>query len=427
MKLFSFFKKDFVKNVLTLASGSFISQVLVYLSLLILVRIYSTEMFGVYMLFSSSILILKPLISLQYELAIVLPKKNSDAINVFGLSILVTLLLSIFLLIIIILFKKPILSFFNIEKLAFVIYFIPFSSLMFGFINTYNYWNNRMENFKNIAVGNITKSTFMSFGQLTLGFLKIYNGLISGMIFGQVCQFLFLAKKSSKSIIALKSEISLIKMVDLSKKYKDIPIFNTILSFSNTLSNEIPVLLITKFFDISSAGIYGLAIKIGRAPIGIIQDSVKQVFFNKASNTYNEKENLQQIVKDTIFHLCKFSSIIFIPLFFVSYFLGDIFGEKWVQTGIYLRILIPWLFFMFLSSPLTSLIVILNKQKVILFYDIFLLIFRFLSFYIGYTFYNDILISLIMFSGVGVFFNVLIIFYFYSISKRKNNKLNAYE
>ena len=111
MQLFSFLKKEFVKNVLTLMTGSAISQVVIYASILVLTRLFSTELFGVYMLFSSSILILKPLSSLQYEIAIVLPKENKDAINLFFFSIIFILFFSIILGIIVFLLKDEILNF----------------------------------------------------------------------------------------------------------------------------------------------------------------------------------------------------------------------------------------------------------------------------------------------------------------------------
>ena len=159
MQRFSFFKKEFVKNVLTLITGSAISQVITYLAILILTRLFSPELFGVYLLFSSSILILKPITSLQYELAIVLQKKDKDAINILVLSLIILVILSLFLMLIIVLFKQTILSFLEIEKLSFFIYFIPLSTLLYGSIISLNYWNNRLLNFKNIASGKVIKAS----------------------------------------------------------------------------------------------------------------------------------------------------------------------------------------------------------------------------------------------------------------------------
>ena len=420
MQLFSFLKKEFVKNVLTLITGSALSQVVIYASILILTRLFSTELFGIYTLFSSVTLILKPLATLQYEFAIVLPKKDKDAINLVGFSFIILTIYCFLLLVIIFFFNENITTFFNITKLVNLIYLLPLSVFLFGSVSIFDFWNNRTNMFKNISKGLITKSAVMSSSQLATGFSSFNSlGLIPGMLLGQSMQLLFLIKASTKLMQKLTKELSLKRMFFLAKKYKDIPVFNTIINLTNNLSNELPVLLITKYFGLANSGIYGLAVKFTRAPIGIFQQSINQVFFNKASKTYNEEGNLHDLVIKTVKHLLFISSFLFIPLFAISFFLDIIFGENWSDVGLYSRIIIPWLFFAFLSNPISPLILILNKQKTMVVYDTFLLLFRFLALFLGYYFYDNIVISLILFSGVGMLFNILIFIYLLKTSKEK--------
>ena len=162
-----------------------------------------------------------------------------------------------------------------------------------------------------------------------------------------------------------------------------------------------------------------MAIKFIRAPIGIFQQSIGQVFFNKASQIYNKNGDLHNLVVSTVKNLIGLSFILFIPLFIISFYLDVLFGDNWIDAGLYARILIPWLFFAFLSNPISSLIIILNKQKTILVLDIILLIFRFFALFFGYYFYKDIIISLMLFSGVGSIFNILIFIYLFKKSKEK--------
>ena len=425
MQLFSFLKKEFVKNVLTLITGSGLSQVVIYASILVLTRLFSTELFGIYMLFSSATLILKPLATLQYEFAIVLPKKDTDAINLVGFSFIILVSYCLLLLMIIFFFNKSIADFFNIKELANFIYLLPVSVFLFGGVSIFDYWNNRANMFKNISKGLLAKSVVMSSTQLATGASSFNSlGLIPGMLLGQFLQLLFLIKASVNSMVHLTKEISLKRMLFLAKRYKDIPVFNTIINLTNNLSNELPVLLITKYFGLASSGIYGLAIKFTRAPVGIFQQSINQVFFNKASKIYNDEGNLHELVIKTAKHLLFISSFLFIPLFIVSFYLDIIFGENWTDVGLYSRILIPWLFFGFLSNPITPLILILNKQKKMVIFDAFLLVFRFLALFLGYYFYNSIVIALILFSGIGMLFNILIFIYLLKTSKEKKIAYN---
>ncbi|UAM98470.1 oligosaccharide flippase family protein [Polaribacter litorisediminis] len=418
MQLFSFLKKEFVKNVFTLITGSALSQVVIYASILILTRLFSPEFFGIYMLFSSATLVLKPIATLQYEFAIVLPKKDADAINLLIFSVFVLCFYCFLLLVIIFYFKEVIYNFFHIKELSNFIYLLPISVFLFGGVSILEYWNNRKNKFKNISKGLFVKSSIMSSSQIAIGFSSFNSlGLIPGMLLGNLAQVIFLIKTSFQSIAALASEISLKKMLILAKKYKDIPVFNTLINVTNNLSNELPILLITKYFGLANSGIYGLAIKFTRAPVGIIQNSVGQVFFNKASKIYNDDGNLHTLVVQTAKHLLGIGILIFIPLVVISFYLDMLFGENWTNVGFYARILIPWLFFAFLSNPISSLIMILNKQKTMVVYDAFLLIFRFLALFIGYYFYKNIVISLLLFSGVGMLFNILIFIYLFKTSK----------
>ena len=422
MRLLSFLKKEFVKNVVTLITGSAFSQLIVYIAILILTRLFSEEVFGIYMLFSSTILILKPIVSLQYELAIVLPKRNKDAINLVAFSILIICCFSLLLLGLLIVYTHEIVSFLKISELSYFIYFVPLSVFFFGTISVFDYWNNRTNLFKNISKGLIAKTSLMSITQIISGCSSFSSiGLIPGLLVGQLFQVVLLIKLSLKSISNLIQHISIKRMWLLAKRYKDIPLFNTLISVTNNVSNELPIFLISRYFGLGSAGMYGLAIKFARAPIGIVQQSVYQVFYNKATKTYNTNEDLYGLIKITTKNLVRISVFLFAPIFILSYYLDFIFGENWAEVGLYVRILIPWLFVAFLSYPLTSLILILNKQKTILFYDSLLLIFRFLAFYVGYTFYNDLIISLALFSGIGVVFNLFIFLYLFKISKEKKN------
>lgn len=425
MRLFSFLKKEFVKNVLTLITGSAFSQVIIYAAILVLTRLFSPEIFGVYILFSSATLVLKPLATLQYEFAIVLPKEKNDALNLLSFSFFTLILFSFLTFLIVLFFKENIGNFFNISDLENFIYLLPISVFLSGFISLFEYWNNRINNFKPISSGQIVKSSSMSVVQITTGFSKFNSyGLIPGMLLGLLFQSLYLLKKTHSSLEGFRKDISIKRMIQLGKKYKDIPIFNSLINVTNNISNEIPVFLIIKYFGLTSSGLYGLAIKFAKAPVGIVQNSVNQVFYNRAAKVYNENGNIKSLILKTVKHLLLISCLIFIPLFVISFYLDAIFGEEWKNVGWYARLLMPWLFFAFLSNPLTSLILVLNRQKTILFFDAITLIMRFLAFYIGYQFYNSIFISLMLFSAVGVIFNIFLFLFLLNASTKKGIAYN---
>ena len=94
-------------------------------------------------------------------------------------------------------------------------------------------------------------------------------------------------------------------------------------------------------------------------------------------------------------------------------------GERWLDAGIYTRLLIPWLCVNFISSPLGVLFMVMNIQHIQLIYNIFLFIARVAVISIGGVFLKNAEISFMLFSGVGVVFNLWMIYY---LMKRNNIK-----
>lgn len=433
MQIHSYFKEklknNFVKNFLTLLTGSIIGQLIIFLAIPFLTRMFSEEAFGVFTLFTSTIILLKTLATLNFELAIILPKRDKDAINILIFNVILILLFSLLLFLIVFIFKNNLASLLSIEQLSNFIYLIPLSVFFLGNISALEYWNNRNNTFKNITTGVISKSATMSIFQLFTGISSFKSiGLIPGLIAGQFFNFIILIKLSLKSILGLKKHVTLKRMLYLISKYRDIPLFNTLLTFTNTLSNELPVILISKYFGFGSAGLYGLAVKVSKTPPGMVGQSISLVFFNEASKLYNGNGDLHKLLMAMQKKLFLTAILIFIPIFIISFFLDFIFGNNWNDAGLYVRILLPWLFTMFLNSPISSLIEILNKQKAFLVYGFLLVISRYLALYLGYALFNDIKISLMLFSGVGVIFNLFIFIYFLKISKQsKLQKKKVYK
>ena len=166
--------------------------------------------------------------------------KTKDALNLLGFSLIVLIGYSILLLLILFIFNDQIADFFNIHKLANFIYLLPLSVLLFGSVSIFDYWNNRMNNFKNISKGLLVKSSTMSVAQVATGF-SAFNGigLIPGMLLGQFLQLLFLLKVSVKSIKSARKEISFKNMLFLAKKYKDIPLISVPSSYNQVKEAEL--------------------------------------------------------------------------------------------------------------------------------------------------------------------------------------------
>ena len=79
---------SFASDVLKLAGGTAFAQALAILASPLITRLYGPEAFGLAALFTSIVGIVGVVACLRYELAIMLPKRDEEAANLLGLSLL---------------------------------------------------------------------------------------------------------------------------------------------------------------------------------------------------------------------------------------------------------------------------------------------------------------------------------------------------
>jgi O-antigen/teichoic acid export membrane protein len=78
-----------------------------------------------------------------------------------------------------------------------------------------------------------------------------------------------------------------------------------------------------------------------------------------------------------------------------------VFGSQWSDAGVYVQYLSLWVFFVFISSPLSTLLIVLEKQKVFMVWNFGLFITRSLIIVAG-GFIGSDKITIFLFGIVGV-------------------------
>ncbi|WP_297431336.1 lipopolysaccharide biosynthesis protein [Sulfurimonas sp.] len=357
-------KSEFSKNVLTLMTGTTIAQAIPIAISPILTRIYTPEDFGIFALYLAIVGFISIVITARYEMAIVLPKSDEDAINILVLALLITLSLVVLTTLTIFLFKNEILQLFNAQAVGNLIFLVPISLLFAGLIQTFNYWSNRKEYFKAMSSSQIAQSFAIGSMQPLLGYFSINGGLILGNILGRAVTVFVLVDKFVKNDKECLKEINKKSMITQMKKYKDFPLVNSLHAFSDILRSSGSVMLISTFFGTTVLGFYSLSLRVLQVPIRIIGSALGQVLYKKFTTLHNNGENLYPYVKSVVVKLF----LIAVPSFGLLFFIAPelfafVFGEKWRIAGEYSQLLIPYLFMNFLISPISHIPIILEKQK----------------------------------------------------------------
>jgi O-antigen/teichoic acid export membrane protein len=399
-------KHEFNRNVLILSGGTVVAQTLPIFISPILTRLYSPEDFGTYAIFLSIVSIVSVISCGRYELAIMLPEKDEDAINVAALAFIINTTVSLLFFFLILIFKDFILDFLNANSLSFWIYLTPLTVFFMGLFNILNYTNNRFKLYRDISKATIMKSIASSSMQLLMGFLKTgFSGLISGQIISQIVANtkLFYNIQNKGLLKDIKKDI--IKV--LAKKYSDFPKYSVISALLDTASLQAPMLMISMLF-VSTAlvGYYSFANRMLQLPLAFIGSSVAQVFYQNFSQF--QKDPYKQ--KELLFSTWKKLFLIGVIPFSIVFFFGEeifsfIFGNNWSEAGRMASILSPLIFVMFISSPTSTAYIVFGMQRINSWFGLFVFLMRPLSLLFGYTFK-----SLYMGLYILVILEVIIIF-----------------
>jgi len=118
-------KSEFSRNILTLMTGTSIAQAIPVAISPILTRMYTPEDFGTLALFVAITGVFSVIASGRYELALMLPSKDEDVMNIFALGLMIILLVSLGLFFFIFFFVDHLVVMLNNDTIGYWIYFVP--------------------------------------------------------------------------------------------------------------------------------------------------------------------------------------------------------------------------------------------------------------------------------------------------------------
>jgi O-antigen/teichoic acid export membrane protein len=221
----------------------------------------------------------------------------------------------------------------------------------------------------------------------------------------------------------LISKISKIKIIALAKRYKDFPKFSMLAGLTNTLSSSLTNIFISSFYGIATLGLYSLVQRVLGMPSALIGGAIGQVFFQKATKEKQQTGRAINSFNSTIKKLI----IIGVPSFTILYFIVEdlfafVFGEKWRIAGIYAQIIMPLFLIRFISSTVSSINIIFEKQLIGLYINILLLISSLSIFVISNLFNFDFNLFLYLLTYILFIEYFIFLIYYNQLSKGDFNE-----
>ena len=392
-------------HITTIFKGNFISKFVLVIGGLLLAKYYGAPEYGIFSIYISITSIISVLLSFAQEHVIILEGNEAEVNNNFSSSSIISIIAMLFCFL-----------------LVFIPLGIPKASIILGICSGYLsvYTNNskfllaRKKKFKMVSVLTMTDAVVSFLFQVLFVFIKIENGLVIGSLIGFITAFvvaIFFSKKYfsfpdfNRYFQTVKNRMELLKYTYPS-------------TLINALGNNMMPILISFYFASSLLGEYTLAVKIISVPLLMISSSIAMVYYPKAAEIYNKEKDTTALSKYTrkmsllnfyiIFSLYLIINVIGIPI------LELFFNKDWENLGQFIFLMSFGYLSRSLINPISDILIILKKNKIAFYFNIYLLLANILAIYIGkengITYLVGVFSSLLFFGYGFLYIYILFIF-----------------
>lgn len=385
-----FTKNSFLQNSAWLFSASALSTFIQFLFFPILSRIYDPDAYGVFGLFNAIVANIAIIAGLNLNRAFVLPKKEKTFRALLHLSTRSVVIISALTLLITLLLKDQILSLFNAKSLGAWIYLTGPAVFLVAMDRMIIEWAVRKKAFKKFAVFNVQTALGSKIFNVFYG-LKI-SASPSGLILTHMLNFTLRLLIYLKWVIGVDRKY-LIQGSDREgrkaaiKEYRNFPMYLLPGNFLNSFSNQLAIFLLPLFgMNMVAVGIYTFSLIALDLPVKLLSSAFGPVFLQKAAEVnHNDPRELGRITWRLFLNL---SMVAFLPII-ILFIAGEplytfVFGDEWMDAGIIAEVLALSYFFRISSSPISSVMSVIRKEKHILYFQIMLFSMRFFALLLGF-------------------------------------------
>ena len=395
----------FASGTLALSLGTTGAQALVILSSPVLSRLFLPEAFGLAAIFGAITGTVSLVGCLSYELAIVLPKRDEDAANLAGLCLILNVGVAAVVAMLVWSCGTPLLSVLKADELEPYKWLIPVVVLLLGLALPFRYWSSRHSRFKEIGWATLASAlvnTVSTVGAGLLGFASGPNLIVARLPAVATVPGLLGWHCLRKDLRFFMRHCTVRGMWAMATRYSKFPLVATWSALLDAASRQLPVVVMISFFGPEVTGLYALGQRVLAMPGQLISHSIAQVFFQRAAAEHATGAELGNLVRDIYTRLI---TVGLLPMLIVAMVGPDlfrfVFGEHWADAGTYSSILTMWMLVMFVSSPLSTIYTVLERQGLRLFMNVLLFAGRLGTLLIGAALFKSVVPTLVLFSGAG--------------------------
>jgi O-antigen/teichoic acid export membrane protein len=347
----------FTHNVIQLATGTAIAQIAPLLVTPLLARLYSPTQFGEFGIFSTFLLGLSIIASGRYEIAVPLPESNRTSFDLVVLSVLISVTFSLLIAAIVGLSRSlggGVATILGLRENAMLL--LPVGVLLASVMQSCSYWLTRNGRFTVVARARSTHGLLTAGSAVMMGALGLSAGLLVSVLVGYLAGAAVLAAAVVTTDGKRIREIKVVRLWQALKDFREFPFFNGSNALMDAVRESGTLVVFSVLFGTASTGFLTQTLRILRAPVSLLGQAVAQVYFPAVGKAQAEGRSVRELTARTI----KSILAVAVPLYLVILVSGPwlfslVLGEEWVTSGVYARILSPWLALVLVLSSLSLL------------------------------------------------------------------------
>lgn len=361
---------SFVSDFLKTGGGNALTQAISILTIPIITRLYSPSEYGIYATVIALSVIAIPLLALRYNTALLIPRLRANTRGLIWLSGITSLFMGLLLFLVALLGVSTGLA----EKMlgaevASHIGWLLAIVLIAGFSLNFQMVAVKDRRFSLLAVSRIFEiglERSLSLAAGLLGFTAAINLLLARAVGALSSGLIFFFNLRG----ALVPRPGTRRMRRLAIRYRSFPLSSAPATLIDSLSRQLPLVIMTAFLSPHVVGCYALALQLVNMPLVLLGDALASVYLNRAAAHRSDSLYIAQLSTPII----RISILVFLPFALFLNTTGQplfsyVFGADWADAGVYAGITSLAIGIMFIHRILGSLFEISEKTRVRLWFD----------------------------------------------------------
>ncbi|MGE6659436.1 lipopolysaccharide biosynthesis protein [Pseudomonas sp. NPDC077408] len=357
------------KGMATLAVGNGLARIVGLASIPLLTRIYSPEHFAVLSVFTALLLILTPMMTLRYELAVPLPSRDGTAMTLMVLSAIFVTVATVTVSVLLWLAGPALLTLVSMEALMPYRWMLGVALTSAGIYEVLLIWAVRRRAYPAIARTQLQQSVVGSIAKVALGLLGLKPvGLLAGQVLGAGTGTIRLMRLFDADVKRYWRHVTLLRAWRLMRHYRSFPIYRLPSQLLQIFSSQAPLLLTAALYDPRTTGQLGLAMMTLALPMNLLGHSTSKAYYAEIATIGRKRPTeIRTLTYSVIKRLLALAlAPTLLLLLFGERIFALAFGTEWTMAGEMASLLAIYLLFQFMHAPASHLLSVFQGQRLLL-------------------------------------------------------------